>query len=70
MDPYILGRTEDSVLVHFLYVLSHRRALIERKVQRHDAGSPVASCNHARREGLSKGEIEAPLEGIRATFRA
>jgi len=44
--PYILGRDDSGLHVHFLYGQDHRRSLIERKLSRMLAGKPVGHMMH------------------------
>ena len=66
IQPYILWTTPDSLAVHFLYILSHRRDLIERKLARVKAGVPRSGDRHASQTDLSWSAIHDRLASIRA----
>jgi hypothetical protein len=53
--PFVLEKTDDSLLVHFLYLTWERKRIVERKV-----GS-ASFKRHARQEELTDGEIKLRL---------
>ena len=69
MAPFILGRTRDTLLVHFLFPTSHRKAVIERKVQAQRAGRRLGNRRHHPQSELSASERRRRLDRIVALAR-
>ena len=65
LDPYILGEDAHTFYVHFLYIGSYRREVIERKLARKRAGKKLGNLYHAPRSDLSPQEIQQRLDQIR-----
>jgi hypothetical protein len=70
MLPYIRRQQGQTIAVHFLYPLHHRKVLIERKVARARAGRRVGNLLHGKQEGLSGEEIRRRLAWIREMAEA
>jgi IS5 family transposase len=56
MAPFILGRTRDTLQVHFLFPTIHRKAVIERKVQAQRDGRRLGNRRHHPQDELSESE--------------
>lgn len=65
IDPYVLHEDARTLYVHFLYLGSHRRAVIERKLARKRAGGKLGNLYHAPRSELTDDEIRNRIEWIR-----
>ena len=70
MAPFILGRTRDTLHVHFLFPTSHRKAVIERKGQAQRAGRRLGNRRHHPQNELSASERRRRLDRIVARARA
>ena len=64
MTPFILGEDTRGLLVHVLYLAAHRKAVIERKLDRQRRGAKLGNLRHATQEELSEEEIRERLEAV------
>ena len=69
MAPFILGRTRDTLHVHFLFPTSHRKAVIARKVQAQREGRRLGNRRHHPQHELSASERRRRLDRIVALAR-
>jgi hypothetical protein len=58
IDQYIISEEEKTLQVHFLYCISNRKKVIERKLTRKQAGKKLGNQFHARQEELSQEELK------------
>lgn len=58
---YVLGESELSYKVHFLYLCSHRYAIIKRKIDRYKAGKSTDYLMRHQQDKLSDAEFEQRL---------
>ena len=70
MLPYIRRRHEQTVAVHFLYSVHHRKVLIERKLDRARAGWQTGNLLHGKQDSLTGEEIRCRLAWIREMAEA
>ena len=64
MTPFILGHHPGYLRVHFLYLTLHRKAVIERKLDRQRRGAKLGNCWHVTQDELSDAEIRERLEAV------
>jgi hypothetical protein len=62
--PFILRTGPDFLYVHFLYIGSHRKEVITRKLNKKKSGDKTKHLLHARQEDLSEAEIKRRLDWI------
>ncbi len=66
--PFVLSEDGSTVEVHFLYLISHRKELIERKLARKRAGNKLGNLVHSQQDELSDPEIHRRLERVKERF--
>lgn len=64
MRPYILFEDRTNLYVHFLYSISHRKKIVERKLGRKKAGKKVGNQFHAQQDDLSDEEINRRFDSM------
>ena len=62
--PFVLGRSDGALLVHYLWPSLHRKELIERKLRRQQAGQRIGNMLHAKKSELSDAEISDRLAWV------
>lgn len=70
IEPFVLGEDSHTLYIHFLYLESHRKALIERKLERKRRGGKLGNLLHARPEELTVQDVEGRLEWLRQSYEA
>ena len=70
MAPYIIRREPHVLHVHFLWLTSHRRAVIARKVQAQREGRRLGNRWHRPQDELSLGERRRRVQRLVAVFMA
>jgi hypothetical protein len=58
IEPFIISQGSSSIQVHFLYGTSSRRAIIERKLARLQAGRSIGNLVHEQKAELTRDEIQ------------
>ena len=56
-QPYVLRREANRTYLHFLWIVSHRKELIERKLAKQRAGRPLGNLRHHPQSDLSDAEL-------------
>ena len=64
LAPFILEEDARGLTVHFLWLIQHRREVIERKLDRQRRGARLGNLRHAAQDALSDAEIRERLEGV------
>ena len=64
LTPFILGEQGGVMRVHFLYLTLHRKAVIERKLDRQRRGGKLGNLQHAPQDELSDAEIRKRFEAV------
>ncbi len=64
LTPFILGEDAGGLRVHHLYLTAHRKAVIERKLDRQRRGAKLGNLWHATQNELSAAEIRERLEAV------
>ena len=67
LTPYVLHEDVRVIMVHFLWLTRHRKAVIERKVQRQRQGQKLGNVWHGTQAELSDDELRERLVWIRAS---
>lgn len=62
--PFVLSEEGNTTQVHFLYLISHRKEIIERKLCRKRSGRKIGNLLHGQQDELSKREIRRRLEHV------
>jgi hypothetical protein len=70
IEPFVLGEDRRTLYVHFLYFTSHRKSLIERKLERKRRGQKIGNLLHARPDELTVQDIEARLAWLKQCYEA
>jgi len=70
IEPFILSEDARTLYVHFLYFGSHRKSLIERKLERRRSGRKVGNLLHARPDELTVQDVDIRLEWLRKCYEA
>lgn len=65
LASFIIGETDTSWKVHFLFTTSRRKELIERKLKGRSKGLALGNLMHRKREELTTAEIEKRLDEIK-----
>jgi len=61
IDPFVLSHHGSICHVHFLHSGSHRKLLIERKLDKKQSGCPLGNMLHAPKSELSPNEIRSRI---------
>jgi len=64
IEPFVLEDDGESTRVHFLYGISHRKAIIERKLKRQLNGKRAAL--HGKQAELTRKQIQQRLDKLKA----
>ena len=64
LKPFILAEHGGLMRVHFLYLTLHRKAVIERKLERQRRGAKLGGVRHASQDELSDAEIRERFEAV------
>ncbi len=67
--PYVMRRTPGRIHLHHLWLGSHRKDLIERKVARRRAGRRVGHLRHHPQSELSDAELRRRVSAVAAWAR-
>ena len=62
--PYVMRRTPGRIQVHHLWLLSHRKDLIVRKLARRRAGRRVGNLRHHPQSELSDAELRRRVSAV------
>ena len=69
LAPFMLGEDAGGLQVHFLWLMQHRKAVIERKLQRQRRGTKLGRVWHANQAELSDAEIRERLQSVLQRMR-
>ena len=69
-QPYVLRREANRTYLHFLWIVSHRKALIERKLAKQRAGRPLGNLRHHPQSELSDAELRRRLAWVAQLARS
>ncbi len=64
LAPFILREDARGLTVHFLWLIQHRKAVIERKLRRQRRGARLGRVWHASQAELSDQDIRERLEAV------
>lgn len=62
---YVIGESEITYKVHFLYICSYQYAVIKRKIERYESGRPIGGLLKHQQDVLTDDELERRLWTLR-----
>ncbi len=60
--PFLIGNVPGGFRLHFLYGLTNRREVIERKIDRRKRGKKLGNLYHARQSDLTEAELQERVD--------